>query len=212
MSQSPLRRRASRTRPGLTALAFVSSFLGIAHADIHRSVDADGVIVFSSSPRPGSTRVAIDRTKRADAHLPSDTSPGRFSRYDEFIVQAATLYQIPVALVRAVIQVESNFDPRAVSPVGAQGLMQLMPYTAERMLVTDIQDPRQNIFGGTRYLRILANMFNGDIHLTVAAYNAGEGAVIRYGGIPPYEETQHYVVKVLENYHRYRETAALNEP
>jgi soluble lytic murein transglycosylase-like protein len=182
--------------------------MGVARADIHRSVDENGVIVFSSSPRPGSTRAAVDK-KHPAAHLPSDQSPDRHGRYNEYIVQAATLYQLPVELVRAVIQVESNFDPRAVSPVGAQGLMQLMPFTAERMMVTDIQDPRQNIFGGTRYLRILANLFNGDIHLTVAAYNAGEGAVIRYGGIPPYEETRNYVVKVLENYHKYRAESAL---
>ncbi|HXS19297.1 MAG TPA: transglycosylase SLT domain-containing protein [Polyangiaceae bacterium] len=183
------------------------SFIGIARADIHRSVDENGVIVFSSTPRRGSTRVAVDK-KQPATHLPSDQSPDRHTRYNEYVVQAATLYQIPVELILAVMQVESNFDPRAVSPVGAQGLMQLMPFTAERMMVTDIQDPRQNIFGGTRYLRILANLFNGDIHLTVAAYNAGEGAVIRYGGIPPYEETRNYVVKVLENYHKYREQSA----
>jgi len=194
------------------ACTSVFSLLGLAtvllaataQADIHRSVDENGVIVFSSTPRPGSKRVAIDQGKANAPHLPSDHSKERLTRYDEHIAQAAALYQIPVELIRAVIQVESNFDPRAVSPVGAQGLMQLMPFTADRMMVTDIMDPRQNIFGGTRYLRILANMFNGDIHLTVAAYNAGEGAVIRYGGIPPYAETQHYVVKVLENYQRYR--------
>ncbi len=177
---------------------------GTSQADIQRHVDEDGVIVISSSPQPRSKEQATRRPNAPEEHLPSDDSKERFSRYDEHITQAAQLYQLPVELVRAVIQVESNFDPRAVSPVGAQGLMQLMPFTAERMMVTDIMDPRQNIFGGTRYLRILANMFNGDIHLTVAAYNAGEGAVIRYGGIPPYEETRNYVVKVLENYQRYR--------
>lgn len=179
-----------------------------AQADIHRSVGPDGVISFSSTPTKNSVKVASDRPKTA-VHMPSDRSPERFSRYDSIIRQAATLYQIPEELIRAVIQAESNFDPRALSPAGAHGLMQLMPFTAERMMVTDILDPRQNIMGGTRYLRILANMFNGDIHLTVAAYNAGEGAVIRYGGIPPYEETQTYVVRVLDNYQRYRsETAA----
>ena len=79
-----------------------------------------------------------------------------------------------------------------------------MPETAERMMVTDIFDPRQNIFGGVRYLRVLANLFNGDIELTVAGYNAGEGAVMRYGGIPPYPETQDYVKRVLANYRSYR--------
>src|SRR6478752_287069 len=116
----------------------------------------------------------------------------------------ATLYQIPEALIRAVIRVESDFDPRAVSPANARGLMQMIPETAERMLVTDVFDPRQNIFGGVRYLRVLANTFNGDLALTVAAYNAGEGAVIRHGGIPPYPETQDYVVRVVGYYRQYR--------
>ena len=82
--------------------------------------------------------------------------------------------------------------------------MQMIPETAERMLVTDVFDPRQNIFGGVRYLRVLANTFNGDLALTVAAYNAGEGAVMRHGGIPPYPETQDYVVKVIGYYRTYR--------
>jgi soluble lytic murein transglycosylase-like protein len=136
--------------------------------------------------------------------MPRDASPERYTRYDAHIRQAATLYQIPEELVRAVIKVESDYDPRAVSHANAQGLMQLIPQTAERMLVTDVFDPRQNILGGVRYLRVLANLFNGDLELTIAAYNAGEGAVIRYGGIPPYEETRGYVDKVLAYYRQYR--------
>jgi soluble lytic murein transglycosylase-like protein len=136
--------------------------------------------------------------------MPSDNSPERYTRYDEPIRQAAALYQIPEELVRAVIKVESDYDPRALSRANAHGLMQLIPETAERMMVSDIFDPRQNIFGGVRYLRVLANLFNGDLELTVAAYNAGENAVIRHGGIPPYEETQHYVSKVLSFYRHYR--------
>ena len=108
------------------------------------------------------------------------------------------------ALVKAVIKTESGGNPTAISRKGAVGLMQLIPETADRMLVTDVFDPRQNIFGGVRYLRVLANLFNGDIELTIAAYNAGENAVIRYGGIPPFAETQEYVVKVLGNYRMYR--------
>jgi soluble lytic murein transglycosylase-like protein len=83
--------------------------------------------------------------------------------------------------------------------------MQLLPETASRMMVTDIFDPRENIFGGTRYLRVLANLFNGDIELTLAGYNAGEGAVMRYGGIPPYPETVDYVARVLAYYRLYRQ-------
>jgi soluble lytic murein transglycosylase-like protein len=100
--------------------------------------------------------------------------------------------------------VESDYDPRAVSYAGARGLMQLMPETAARMQVKDINDPRENIFGGVRYLRVLANMFNGDLELSVAGYNAGEGAVVQYGGIPPYAQTRDYVVKVTKFYRRYR--------
>ncbi len=120
------------------------------------------------------------------------------------IRQAATLYQIPEPLVRAVIKVESDYDPRAVSHAGARGLMQLMPGTADRLGVKDISDPRENVFGGVRYLRVLANMFNGDLELTVAAYNAGEAAVMNHGGIPPFAETRDYVVKVTKFYRRYR--------
>lgn len=185
----------------------VSTLVGTGHADIYKQVGADGVISFTSRPAQGSKLYAADR--KAAVFMPSDDSPERFNRYDEYIRQAATLYQIPEELVRAVIRVESDFDPRAVSPANARGLMQLIPETAERMLVTDSFDPRQNIFGGVRYLRVLANLFNGDIQLTIAAYNAGEGAVIRYGGVPPYQETQEYVVKVLANYRQYRKQSGL---
>lgn len=187
---------------GLCALTATSQ------ADIFKQVGPDGVISFTSRPAKGSKLYAADK-KAAPVFMPSDDSPERFSRYDEYIRQAATLYQIPEELVRAVIRVESDFDPRAVSPANARGLMQLVPQTAERMMVTDSFDPRQNIFGGVRYLRVLANLFNGDIELTIAAYNAGEGAVMKYGGIPPYQETQDYVVKVLANYRQYRKQSAL---
>jgi soluble lytic murein transglycosylase-like protein len=172
-------------------------------ADIYREVGADGVISFTTKKKAGSQLYAKGK-KPNPARMPGDGSPERFSRYDAHIREAATLYQIPVELVRAVIRVESDFDPRAVSPKNARGLMQMIPATAERMMVTDSFDPRENIFGGTRYLRVLANLFNGDIELTIAAYNAGEGAVMRYGGIPPYAETQDYVTRVLSYYRQYR--------
>jgi soluble lytic murein transglycosylase-like protein len=108
------------------------------------------------------------------------------------------------ALVRAVIRCESDYDPKALSPAGAQGLMQLMPETAKRLEVQDVWDPRQNILGGVRLLRELANMFNGDLVLTVAAYNAGEAAVVRFGGVPPYPETREYVSAVTRYFRRYQ--------
>jgi len=196
----------------IVALALTSIAVacpGEAAADIFSYTDAEGVVHFSNKPAgDGRFRLYLKtpKSKRAGVvpFLPSDTSSDRFTRYDEWIHQAAILYQIPEELIRAVIMVESNYDPRAVSQTGAQGLMQLMPETGLRMQMRDAFDPRENIFGGTRYLRVLANMFNGDLELTIAGYNAGEGAVVRFAGIPPYEETQDYVTRVVGYYRRYR--------
>jgi len=200
---TPVPRRGLRPSAVGLGSALALTLAGTSQADIHRSVGPDGVISFSNTPSKGSKVYEKEGPKRPVA-MPRDSSPERYTRYDQHIRDAATLYQIPEELVRAVIKVESDFDPRAVSPANAHGLMQLIPPTAERMMVTDIFDPRQNIYGGVRYLRVLANMFNGDIQLTVAAYNAGEGAVIRHGGIPPYPETQDYVRRVLGYYRYYR--------
>lgn len=166
-----------------------------AHADIASRVGDDGVVTLSNNP----SRQYLGVKNRLDR---DPVAP--ISRYDSYIAQAALLYQIPESLVRAVIMVESGFNPRATSKTDARGLMQLMPSTASRMLVDDIFDPRQNIFGGVRYLRVLANLFNGDLFLTLAAYNAGEGAVVKFGGIPPYPETQAYVARVVTYYRHYQ--------
>jgi soluble lytic murein transglycosylase-like protein len=177
---------------------------GAVRADIYKTVDKDGVISFTNKPKQGSELYARTPAKPAQPIMPRDNSPQRYTRYDPYIRQAAALYQIPEELVRAVIKVESNYDPRALSPANAHGLMQLIPETAQRMMVSDIYDPEQNIYGGVRYLRVLANLFNGDLALTIAGYNAGENAVIRHGGIPPYQETQDYVARVLSYYRHYR--------
>ena len=189
----------------------------VATADIFQYTDEDGTVHFTNKkpndPRykvlvkPEAAPKARAGGGAANGVIPvpaSDHDPSRYARYDEWIRQAATLYQIPEQLVRAIIRCESDYDPRAVSVAGARGLMQLMPETAERMQVKDIDDPRENIFGGVRLLRILANEFNGDLELTVAAYNAGDGAVMRFGGIPPYTQTRDYVVSVTKYYRRYR--------
>lgn len=204
----------SRSRKLLAALVLPILLLpGMAAADMFSYVDANGVIHFTNRPGQDARFKLYARSKdapskkpRVSAVMPSDRSVDRFTRYDMWIRQAATLYQIPEELVRAVIKVESDYDPRALSPVGATGLMQLMPETALHMQVRDIADPRENIFGGVRFLRVLANAFNGDLALTIAGYNAGQGAVLKYGGIPPYEETQNYVTRVLSFYGRYRST------
>lgn len=184
---------------------------GDARADIFSYTDDEGVVHFTNKPKNGQFQLYLKSPQRRRASsvapvMPSDTSTDRFTRYDEWIRQAAILYQIPEELIRAVIKVESDYDPRAVSPAGARGLMQLIPETALRMQVRDPLDPREAIFGGTRYLRVLANMFNGDLELTIAGYNAGEAAVVRHAGIPPYRETQFYVTKVLSYYRQYRAT------
>ena len=123
------------------------------------------------------------------------------SKYEALIAEAAQANQLDPALVKAVIAVESAYDPGAISPKGATGLMQLMPGTATRFGVKKIADPKDNIGGGTRYLRTLLKLFNGRLDLTLAAYNAGEGAVQRYKNtIPPYAETQNYVKLVMQFY------------
>lgn len=133
------------------------------------------------------------------------------STIDRYITANAQAAGIDPALVEAIIANESGFDPKATSRAGARGLMQLMPETAASLGVLDPYDPAQNVRGGTRYLRSLLDRF-GDLELAVAAYNAGAGAVERYGGIPPYPETQNYVRHVLSRYRelRSRENDVLN--
>jgi soluble lytic murein transglycosylase-like protein len=152
--------------------------------------------------KTGPGKASAPRGRKVDRVPPRDHSAKRYHRYDHHIEEAAALYHIPVPLVRAVISVESDFDPRVVSRAGAQGLMQLMPFISKGMGVVDPFEPRQNIFGGVRLLRILANQFAGDLVLTIAAYHAGAGAVRKYRGIPPYETTQKYVRWVLSRYYR----------
>jgi hypothetical protein len=190
-----------------------------ADADIFQYVDADGVVHFTNVPSKGDPWKLYAKAKDGKAAPGGGFKPhpfggggvDRYSRFDDAIREAAGYYQLPEAFVRAIIKVESDFDPTATSVAGAQGLMQLMPETGARMLITDPWDPRENIFGGCRYLRVLANMFNGDLDLTIAAYNAGEGAVMRAGGIPNIAETQDYVVKVKGWYRRYRSVADPSE-
>lgn len=130
--------------------------------------------------------------------------------YDRLIKRTAAAHNVDVALVKAVMHAESAFNPNAISPKGASGLMQLMPATAERYGVEDIFDPVQNVQGGVRYLKDLMVMFKDNHRLVVAAYNAGENAVLRHKGIPPYNETRDYVVKVMRFKKQYTPAAAKN--
>ena len=122
------------------------------------------------------------------------------SSWDGEIARVANKHQLDPDLVRAVVRVESNFNPYAVSPKGAKGLMQLIPSTARRFGVSNIFDPRANLDGGVSYLKYLMNMFGGDLKLSLAAYNAGENAVDRHNGVPPYAETRNYLRKIAQIY------------
>jgi soluble lytic murein transglycosylase-like protein len=186
-------------------LVFGVFFFEPAQAGIYTFTDADGVMHFTnvpSTPRyAGMKRVAY-MPESAASRRARPVDPGRFS---PLVEQAAREHQIDQALLRAVIAVESGYDPNAVSHKGAVGLMQLMPQTARRYGVRNMYDPAQNIQGGARYLRDLMGKFNNDLPLVLAAYNAGEDAIAQHGNrIPPYRETRTYVPRVLNFYRQYQ--------
>jgi soluble lytic murein transglycosylase-like protein len=136
-----------------------------------------------------------------DVNAPAPVAP---EQIDALVQQNANIWQVDPALIKSVIANESSFNANATSPVGAQGLMQLMPETAASLGVKNPYDPAQNVAGGTRYLKGLLDRFKGDTRLAVAAYNAGPGAVEKYGDVPPYAETQSYVKNVLGSFDQYR--------
>jgi len=182
---------------------------GIAHADIYRVVDANGRILFTNIRPVGRYQVYLkerpDPVSQARGIQGRGPIGERRLRYTGYVQEAARANNVEPALIHAVIAAESGYDLFARSSKGAVGLMQLMPETARRYRVTNRLDPAQNIHGGTRYLRDLLRMFDNDLRLAVAAYNAGEQAVVKYGNrIPPYRETVEYVPRVMAYYRKYR--------
>lgn len=205
--------QVGRSLLGLALAGFVCSASGRAvAAEVYSYVDADGVLHFSNVPTDRRYRKVNRTTGRTGVYrstpgvraraIPRTTS---LERWRQHIREAADKYRLPEALLLAVMAVESNFDHQALSEKGAVGLMQLMPETAKDMYVSDAWDPAQNIEGGARYLRILANQYAGDLVKTLAAYNAGPDAVRRAGGaVPDIPETREYVRKVVALYQAFK--------
>lgn len=186
----------------LTGLVLLSA--GPVLGEVYYQIDENGIARFTNAPTTPQYRLlqpgALPRTARLTA-----------MNMSELIDAFAAESELDPALIRAVIQVESNFNRKAVSSKGAQGLMQLMPATIWRLSVGDAYDPHENIGAGVRYLRQLMDRFQGDLTLVLAAYNAGENAVLRYKGVPPYKETRDYVTKILSLYRRGQRERSTNK-
>ncbi len=190
-----------------------------AYADVYSWTDPDGVIHFTNikpsggkwkkvldSQPPKGSKASAARCPRCDKVGATDKSPERFHRYDAIIQEASDLYRIPVPLIRAVIKVESDYDPHVVSAMDCKGLMQVHPAVEIDMGVQgDVFDPRTNIMAGTRLLRWLANRLDGDLVLTIAGYHAGLGSLQKFGyTVPPYTYTRQYLKMVLDRYYQYK--------
>jgi soluble lytic murein transglycosylase-like protein len=176
-------------------------------AGIYRYEDERGVIHFTNCPRDPKFKLYIRESKEdvGEENQPlSIQSTKVFNHYDSLISEFSNKYRVDFALIKAIIHAESGFNPFAISGKGAKGLMQLMPETAVRMNVSNIFNPRENIEGGVRYFKYLLSLFNNDLRLSLAAYNAGENIVSELRSIPPYRETVDYVRKVLSYYQSYK--------
>ncbi|EIJ42232.1 soluble lytic murein transglycosylase-like protein [Beggiatoa alba B18LD] len=180
---------------------------------IYKYVDSTGIVHLTDAPKndnyeliyEGPNNIQSLYYNQLGVSYTPQTVIARYQNYKDLVNQIAAQTQLEPELLHAVIHAESAYNPKAVSPKGAVGLMQLMPATAARYGVTDRTDPADNMAGGARYLKDLLEMFQYNKRLAIAAYNAGEGAVMKYGNqIPPYKETQGYVVRVLELYNAYR--------
>jgi soluble lytic murein transglycosylase len=171
-------------------------------ADIYWYIDQDGVIHFTNVPTSNRYSLFL----REESPSKSSAIKDNLSTYDWIISAASNKYKIDFGLIKAIIKVESNFNPMAVSRKGAQGLMQLMPDTARELQVRDVFDPVENIDAGTRYIGYLLKFFKGDLSLALAAYNAGKDVVLKFEKkIPPFDETREYVQRVLRYFKIYRE-------
>ena len=169
--------------------------------NIYRLESKDGSVLLTTRAMPGARKIMTYTIRDAPVESPAHVGIGsvgrpRLEAFDAQFQSAAKTHRIDEAWLRAIAHVESGFQPRALSPKGAQGIMQLMPFTAQRYAVVDPYNPTQSIGAGAKHLAYLLKRYRGNATLAAAAYNAGEGAVDKYNGIPPYRETQAYVTKV----------------
>jgi soluble lytic murein transglycosylase-like protein len=175
--------------------------INISHADVYKRTDAQGRVYYTDEPKKGFKYKRIIRTRPKNYSRAFKNMTKNKKKYSPMIVAAAAKYKVDEKLIHSVIQTESAYDEKAISSAGAVGLMQLMPATAKRYGVSNRKNAKQNIDGGTHYLKDLTKLFNSNLKLVLAGYNAGEGAVKKYhNSIPPYPETQNYVRKVLKLY------------
>ncbi len=179
-------------------IIFILFYSGNSLADIYTYIDENGVVNFSNVPTSSGYKLYIkEYPKKKSSRF--DTQ-----KYDTIIQKAHKRYGVEFSLIKAVIKVESSFNPKAVSKKGAKGLMQIMPDNFKSLSIQDPFNPQQNIMGGTNYLRLLLQRYEYKLPLALAAYNAGPDAVDRYKQIPPFKETKNYVNKVMEAYSRYK--------
>lgn len=198
-----------RTRLNLSLVVLLVCLQQPAMADIYKYVDKHGRVILTDKPKSDKYKLLV-KTWKGWVEKKNTIDYDRFNqnreKYRSTINYYAKHYSLPSSLVHAVVTAESAYDPNAISRAGAVGLMQLMPETARLYGVNNRRNPSANVKGGTRYLRDLLKMFNNDLVLALAAYNAGEGAVRRFGNkIPPYEETRNYVKKVIDYYREYKQ-------
>ena len=182
-----------------------------AHADIYKYTDKHGRVILTDTPKNSQYKRLVKTWKGWQEQKYTPQTRAKFEKnrekYTPTIDYIAKHYRLPKSLVHAVITAESSYNPEAISKAGAVGLMQLMPGTAKRYGVKNRMNPYENLHGGTRYLRDLLIMFDNDLRLALAAYNAGENAVKKYGNkVPPYRETQTYVSRVISYYQKYKKT------
>jgi soluble lytic murein transglycosylase len=185
----------------LSAIIIILALVSSAHADIYMYIDANGVMHFTNAPTSNQHEYKVYLKERISVSTRFQAT----DKYDKLISNASKEFNVDSRLLKAMIKAESDFDPRAISTKGAMGLMQIMPENFKMLNIENPFDPWQNIRAGAQYFKKLYKRFNGKLALSLAAYNAGPTAVDRYKSIPPYQETEEYVRRVLRYYRTFKQ-------